>query len=157
MSIVWKKIWSGVKLVEADGATIEVRSGPVEMRIGFSHGDLLNAPKSYLRFKSILNSGWFKFLFDLIPSSLSDSLALALARKSRKNNSDSILPHRDILNAAFNRGANMREDVHIFGHFHYPYQSKNSNGKMVICVPSWDIPNAVILNGGTFFSAKLER
>jgi len=146
----------GVTILEADGTSLrlDMEDGS-SLRIGISHGDLINAPKKYLIFKSILNSGVFKFIFGLIPSRMADRFALSYAHQSRKTDKYRKLRHTSILNSAFKRAKREQEDVHIFGHFHYPYQCKNGETE-VLCVPSWDLPNALLLKNREFFRLNIK-
>ena len=105
------------------------------------------------------NSKIFKFVFTMIPSKWSDNFALKLASQSRKKDKYKTLPHDEIIAAAFKRARRESEDIHLFGHFHYPYQAVFEGGASrevkVICVPSWDLPNALMLKDGRFTRLNL--
>ncbi|MDB2447357.1 metallophosphoesterase [bacterium] len=149
--------WEGVNIFEAGGTSFDVESGGKTLSVGISHGDLLNAPKKYLQFKALLKSSWFKFFFTLIPSFLSDRFAINVSEQSRKKDKYRPLIHLPILNAAVERAEAEKEDVHLFGHFHFPYQAKTDSGKRVICVPAWDLPNAVVLKDGEFSRMNIKN
>lgn len=148
---------SGVTILEADGGNVECEIAQRKLKVGFSHGDLLNAPDSYLKFKALLNSKIFKFFFGLIPPFLADILALNIAKQSRKKDKYRELIHMPILQDAERRASRESESIHLFGHFHYPYQAQTTKGQKLICVPSWDLPNAVVLNkAGEFHRLNLK-
>lgn len=147
----------GVRILEADGASLKIKSGEKTLKVGISHGDLLNAPASYLKFKKLVNSSFFKFFFSMIPSKISDNFALNVAHQSRKKDKYRKLYHDAILGSAKERAEREDEHAHIFGHFHYPYQAECENGKKLLCVPSWDIPNALVLKSGHFFRVNLKK
>jgi UDP-2,3-diacylglucosamine pyrophosphatase LpxH len=145
----------GVKILEADGGTLQCKVSGGSMKVGISHGDLLNAPESYLKFKTFLNSKSFKFFFGLIPPVLADNLALFIAKQSRKKDKYRELVHMPILEDAEIRAQREEESVHIFGHFHYPYQAVTKSGCKLLCVSSWDLPNAIVLSKDEFYRINI--
>jgi UDP-2,3-diacylglucosamine hydrolase len=139
----------GIAILEADGMSSTLEVNGKSIKIGFSHGDLLNAPGSYLKFKAILNSKVFKFFFSMVPSILADNFAMNVAHQSRKGDKYRRLYHTPIVSSAVDRAKREGEKIHLFGHFHYPYQCEHE-GTQVICVPSWDLPNALVYREDKF-------
>lgn len=135
---------------KVDKSENEEGTTPVDkqIRIGVSHGDLIAAPKEYLKYLSVVHSSLFIFFFSLVPSFLVDKFALWFAKRSRDRDNYSELVHRKVLNAASELARTRSEHAHVFGHFHYPYQAED--GVRLICDSDWSVPNAVVFRAGNW-------
>jgi UDP-2,3-diacylglucosamine hydrolase len=142
--------WSGVETVSDFRFYLEVAPG---LTIGLSHGDGICAPQRYYHFRSVVRSPYFLKPFRWIPGLFIDWLALQLSHQSRKQEHYRRVDHGRVLTLAdewFSLDGR-RVDYGIFGHFHEPFavERKQEAGRL-ICLPCWDVPNALVLREGRF-------
>lgn len=128
-----------------------------KLTLGLSHGDLMGAPYSYHLFRRVVASKLFKTFLSLIPQSKLDDFALWFASQSRKKDKYRVLDHGWLLDNAEKTATSRHEDVHVFGHFHFPYQAVTDSGTKLLCVNSWVKPNALLFSRGKWFRAFVDE
>ncbi len=112
-----------------------------------SHGDLLNAPKLYLWFRSLVKSKILHMIAKWIPGSWLDKYALTHANLSRGQDKYRKIPHQKIIADAFHQLDSYQADHFIFGHFHYPFFESKEN-KHIFCSHSWMKPSFLYYTPG---------
>jgi UDP-2,3-diacylglucosamine hydrolase len=156
--------WQGVQFVsETSGNLGHVWTSPSGKRIGMSHGDLFNAPDSYLWFRKLIKSKATLYGVSKLPGVLMDTYALNHARASRSRDPYRRLDESEIFSDADNLAASHDADHMLFGHFHRPWtvplrtiSGRRENGLM-LCMPSWDRPNLLVYDGENFHRAFLRK
>ncbi|MEI8025983.1 MAG: metallophosphoesterase [Pseudomonadota bacterium] len=150
--------WPHVRMVREKDIHLTINSGRTKVVI--AHGDLINPPKTYLKYISLVKSRFFYRVLCLIPARFIDFVALKFATKSRSMDAERELNHQKIVDDGFRWVKQHQASVGIFGHFHYPYESQK-NGVSVLCGWSWKHPNFIAyVNGawmrGVWRSSKWE-
>jgi UDP-2,3-diacylglucosamine pyrophosphatase LpxH len=151
--------WRGVEVVcetiNERGLVWQSESGA---RILLTHGDLFNAPRAYLAFRTLIKAKPTLMAASFVPGMMMDAYALQHAKASRARDPYRTLDDAAILGdaRAFARSKNV--DHLIFGHFHRPWAVPINGGnqdQLVMCMDSWDVPNALIYDGKSFHRAFL--
>ena len=86
-----------------------------------SHGDFLNAPKSYLWFRRLVKAKWLHSIARWVPGSWLDKYALTHANVSRGQDKYRKIPHQKIIQDAFHQVERFQAERFVFGHFHFPF------------------------------------
>ena len=115
-----------------------------------AHGDLMRYDPWYFTFRRIIRSHLLSSIAIALPQRLLDTLTAWFAKTSRKKDKYRSLNHDSILQSARQFLTSSNAQHLIFGHFHYPYDEKSSNGGNILSVESWLRPNALALKNGKF-------
>lgn len=139
--------WQGISVPSETSYIITTQKG---LRIKFCHGDLINAPKSYLWFRKLIKSSVIKFLVKFIPSKLLDSYALMQSKISRASDVYRTLNHEALLKDAKSWLRTSPEaTAGVFGHFHHPYHEVHSDHTLM-SLDSWYKPNFLLYRNDQF-------
>jgi UDP-2,3-diacylglucosamine hydrolase len=141
--------WSGINIVTEKDLSLIFKDG---QKIKVTHGDLINEDKVYRVYRGIVKSKVFASAARLVPSKLVDAFSLHHADSSRKRGEYRELNHHSLLEAA-NAWLDDDFDHGVFGHFHTPYAEPRTgeNSGLIVCVESWDRPNALVFKEGAFY------
>jgi UDP-2,3-diacylglucosamine pyrophosphatase LpxH len=132
--------WPHVRMVREKDIHLTINGGQTKVLI--AHGDLINPPKTYLKYIALVKSRFFYGLLCLVPARFIDFVALKLATKSRSMDAERQLNHQKIIDDGYKWLNHHEASVGIFGHFHYPYES-HRDGASILCGWSWRHPNFI--------------
>ncbi len=139
--------WPGVEIVSEGSRNLRIESiGPIKL----SHGDLIYASPSYLRFRNFVKSPWTRAFARLIPPFILNSYALWQAKVSRSHDEYRHLDHRALISTMDTWIGACRYG--IIGHFHTPYFEKISDRDAhLLSVSCWDEINFLAIKSGDIF------
>ena len=139
--------WRGITVPDETSYTITTKDGAT---IKLCHGDLINAPASYLWFRKLIKSNGLKLLVKLVPSRLLDAYALTHARVSRSSDVYRTLNHEALLgDAKIWLERPPKADKGVFGHFHHPYHEVHTDHTLM-SLDSWYKPNFLLYRNDQF-------
>lgn len=147
--------WDGVNFVTERDFTVEFAP---DQRIKISHGDTIKYDFWYRLYRGLTKSTLFGLLARLVPGIWVDRLSLRYATASRKMGETRPFDPAPLFRAAEQWVQDGDYNHGIFGHFHIPYAEPRDNGSgKILCVESWDRPNALIFRDGEFYRSYFSK
>ena len=140
--------WKGVEFIDSKDYSLNLDN---DISLLLSHGDSLHAPWHYSFYLFLTRSRLFAFLGLMAPQSLLDKFCLSLSKKSRKMSHKKEFKAQNILDSLSKWFSQNTENHAVVGHFHFPLEHFFSNHRRILCLNSWDKPNALGFDGTNFF------
>lgn len=145
--------WRGVEFVsETPARRGHAWTSPSGARLVMTHGDLFNAPASYLAFRSLIKAAPTLTAVSMVPGKLMDAYALGHAKVSRSRDPYRTLDESAIFEDARKFALEQSADHLLFGHFHMPWAVPvaRTGDQLMLCMDSWDKPNLLLFDGREF-------
>ncbi len=139
--------WRGVHFLRGQNLHLKLSNGE---SVVLTHGDLLRAPWHYRLYNWAVRSRLLKWMALMLPQALLDRLALAISAKSRARGYTRKIDHKAIVGGIARWAQQQGVQCGIVGHFHVPYDVQVDTKTRLLCLDSWDKPNALIYDQGSF-------
>lgn len=129
----WKKRYPFDLLVYD---ALELQWGGI--RLGFTHGDLLNPhDANYLKFRAVARGRGFELFFKLFPPAVSQKIAEALENRLASTNQEYKVHFPEAQVWQFAEQVSDKYHHYFCGHFHLDWQRQFENGSLFQVVPDW--------------------